>query len=34
MLFDKILNKAAEDPATIKAKLDCINKKCNFNKLG
>lgn len=28
MIFSKILNKAADDPATIKAHLKCRNDKC------
>lgn len=29
MIFDKIMDKAAKDPVTIKAKVDCINNKCD-----
>ncbi len=28
MIFEKNLNKAADDPATIKAHVNCINEKC------
>jgi hypothetical protein len=28
MIFEKILNKASADPATIKAKIKCIKNKC------
>ena len=28
MIFEKIMNKAVKDPATIKAKIDCIDTKC------
>jgi DNA-directed RNA polymerase subunit M/transcription elongation factor TFIIS len=33
MIYEKILNKAADDPATIKANVKCINvqKKCKSN---
>ena len=29
MVYQKILDKAVDDPATIKARINCINKKCN-----
>lgn len=29
MVFQKILDKAVDDPATIKARVKCLNKKCS-----
>ena len=29
MKYAKILKKAADDPATMKARIDCLDKKCN-----
>lgn len=28
MIYEKILNKAVDDPATIKARIKCLDKKC------
>lgn len=29
MIYEKILNKAVDDPATIKAYMKCVNDKCS-----
>ena len=31
MVYEKILNKAVDDPASLKAEIKCINKKCDSN---
>jgi DNA-directed RNA polymerase subunit M/transcription elongation factor TFIIS len=29
MIYEKILNKAVDDPASFKARITCLNKKCD-----